>query len=1216
MNAPDDQGEAPDIEGLVRHLLGDLLGREADSLSGAAALRDLGLDSIGTISLARRLARALGREISPIAAWQHPTIDRLTRFLTGGERAKDRGSSPSAALAEPIAIVGIACRFPGGADTPDGLWENLCKGVDAIREVPRDRWDADAFYSPEDRPGKIITRRGGFLEQVDGFDPTFFGISPREAEQMDPQQRLMLELSWEALEDAAVAPTTLRGRQVGVFAGAVFTDYGVLQAQAGPEVLTQHSSTGNVQAILANRVSYALGLMGPSLVVNTACSASLVSVHLAAQSLRLGECDVALAGGVQLMLSPDTMVALSSLGALSPDGRCYTFDARANGFVRGEGGGLVVLKRLSHALRDGDRIYAVLQGSAVNNDGPSNGLTAPSPAAQVAMARSALARGCVSPLSVDYVELHGTGTPLGDPIEASALGEVYGEGRPKERPLRVGSIKTNIGHLEGAAGIAGLIKAALCLHHRTLVPSLHYETPSPHIDFEALKLEVVTGTTPWAAPAGGPRRAAVSSFGFGGTNAHAILEEAPRSEVLALPLEAGDAGDAGRAGREEALWGGVDAWIEALAGAHTREAVAATCKAAAGEVGASGLGASGAITRRAAVIGADRSELLDGLVALRHGGTLSPRSSVGEAPSLPLRPVFVFSGLGPQWRGMGRRLYASAPAFRAAMDACDAAFASIGGFPLVRALWNDALDLDDGDAHDVHQPLLIAAQIAVASQWRAWGVEPGAVIGHSVGEVAAACVAGAISIPDAMRIVAQFGARCQRTIDAGGTVMAFVGKPKAALEPLAREHEGAFYITGVNDPGSCVICGEQGIIHDWLARWQSEGTFCKALSRVHCHCPLGAPFVIDMPESLEGIAPMRARVPMISTARGGFVEGPELDARYWTENLSRPVRFADGVEALVRAGHRVFVEASPHPVLTRSIEASLRHMGVGGAAIASQRRDEDGLLTIVAAAGHLFSLGAPVAWPAVLGDEATHAGDKAASQERLPLYLSARTEGALYKYAARLRAHLEGHPEALLRDVSYSLATARSAHEERLVVMVSSVPDACQALLRIERGDAGDEVLRGRVRERRAGQEKVAFVFPGQGAQWQGMGRRLLDRPVFAEAMRACDEALRPYTGFSVTDVIAGRGERTLRRIDVVQPALFAMGVSLAALWKSFGLRPDGVVGHSQGEVAAAYVAGALSLDDAARIIARRSALLFGLSGEGAMAVVGLDEATVRGLLI
>ncbi len=515
---------------LIQQYLAEKLGVAPEAIHPSERFRKLGVDSLTATSMLAALGSHLGRPLSPTLAWQFPTPSDLARHLAGDGAPAD---SPLAAIRstndEPIAVVGLACRFPGAPD-PTAFWRLLSEGIDAVREVPADRWNIDALYDADlSAPGKMSTRWAGFLDEVATFDAAFFGISPREAAQIDPQQRLMLELAWESLEDAGLAPHTLKDTRTGVFFGAMWMDYSRVPGATADRIV-QHTATGQDLSIIPARVSYTLGLLGPSIAVNTACSSSLVAVHLARQSLLRGESRLALAGGVNLLLSPESTIAMTKFGAMAPDGRSKAFDARANGYVRGEGGGVVALKRLSDAIADGDRIYCTIRGTALNNDGFSNGLTAPSPMAQEAVIRDACADARVVPAEVQYVEAHGTGTMLGDPIEAGALGAVLGKERPASRPLRIGSVKTNIGHLEAAAGVAGLIKVALSMHHRMLPPSLHFRDPNPHIHFDDLRIRVQTALETWE-PEEGRRLAGVSSFGFGGTNAHVVLEA--NDEVVA-----------------------------------------------------------------------------------------------------------------------------------------------------------------------------------------------------------------------------------------------------------------------------------------------------------------------------------------------------------------------------------------------------------------------------------------------------------------------------------------------------------------------------------------------------------------------------------------------------------------------------------------------------------------------------------------------------------
>ena len=709
---------------LIQQHLATKLGVSPDAINPAERFRRLGVDSLGATAMLAHLGAQLGRALGPTLAWQFPTPRDLSRHLAGEATAVE---IPAAARRkgtadEPIAIVGLACRLPGAPD-PQAFWRLLHDGVDAIREVPRDRWDYDALFDADSAaPGKVSARYGGFLDDVASFDAGFFGISPREAAHVDPQQRLMLELSWEALEDAGTPPPRLKDTRTGVFFGAMWMDY-VRVPEAATEGIGQFTATGQDLSIVPARVSYTLGLLGPSVHVNTACSSSIVALHLARHSLLRGESNVALAGAVNLILSPESMITMSKFGAAAPDGRCKAFDAAANGYVRSEGGGVVVLKRLSDALADGDRIYCVIRGTAINNDGFSNGLTAPSPQAQEGVLRDAGADAGIPPADIQYVEAHGTGTMLGDPIEAGALGAVIGRAHPADRPLRIGSVKTNVGHLESAAGMAGLIKIALSMTHRQLPASLHFHKPNPHIPFDDLHLRVQATREPWPAD-DGRRIAGISSFGFGGTNAHAILEstEPARSVRLAAATELG---------------------LKDAAGALLRALPASSSAMDA-------LPASPAGAHRLAVTVSSARELADHLDAFLKGTPL-PGLAVGADAWIAPKVVMVFGGQGSQWLGMGRALLREEPVARAVLEQCDKAIQEIAGWSLLPRLASD--DPAALERTDFVQPALFAMQVALARAMQARGVAIDAVVGQSMGEVAAAHVAGALSLPDAVRVM-------------------------------------------------------------------------------------------------------------------------------------------------------------------------------------------------------------------------------------------------------------------------------------------------------------------------------------------------------------------------------------------------------------------------------------------------------------------------------
>ncbi|WP_437805982.1 SDR family NAD(P)-dependent oxidoreductase [Sorangium sp. So ce1078] len=1197
----------------LQETVSELRGVAPADIDLAVRFRELGLGSAQVTALVARLSDRLGLPLSPTIAWEHPTPLALARHVAARAARDERSAGPRegaalqqgytpSALAEPIAVVGMACRLPGGVRSPEAYWALLSEGRHGIRQVPEERWDLDAFLDEDvAAPGKMTTRWGGFLEGVDRFDAPFFGISPREAQQMDPQQRLMLELAWEGLEDAGIDPLGLRGRAVGVFVGAMWSDYARL-THGDPRAIDPYTATGQDTSIISARVSYALGLEGTSLTVNTACSASLVAIHLACQSLRLGETGMALAGGVHLIVSPLSTVAMTKFGAMNPAGQCRAFDASANGYVRGEGGGLVVLKPLRRAIADGDRIYCVIRGSATNNDGFSNGLTAPNPAAQEAMLRQAYASAGVEPGAIHYVETHGPGTILGDPIEAGALGAVLGPSRPAERPLRIGSVKTNLGHLEAAAGVAGLMKVALSLHHRRLPANLNFERPNPHIPFEALRLKVQTELEDWPSPAELPR-AGVSSFGFGGTNCHVVLEAAPESPALLLALAAES---------PEALRQRVLDMRERASQLNSWNEAAALCRAALEQNHHGGC--------RVALSGRTPEELASGLSALLSRGI----ESQGPAVARP-RLVFVCPGHGSQWLGMGRSLLAQEPVFRAEIEACDRAVKPLCGWSIV-----DELLADQGrsrmEAAEVVQLLLFSVQVALGALWRSWGITPDALVGHSMGEAAAAYLAGVLSLGDAVRVIAE-RSRLVREMASGIGAMLVVTLPDGApLEHVVEAAEG-LVVGAFNSPRSAVLSGALDAIERAEARLSQRGVRTHRVNIAYAsHSPQMDPLLEPLRESLRGISPRPAKVPLRSTVREAWLQGLECGPEHWAQNLRSPVLFKQAIEALAGDGPCVFVELSSHPVLLKAIEHTVEATNARASALPSCFRGEDERGSMIESLAALFQLGFEPRWSAVLRrapgapalspalHELLGEGSLVQSKEprpaesamHVPVLLSAKTEAALRAQAGQLVAHLEAHPEYSLVDVAYSLATTRPQLERRAVLVARDRSALIDALGAFTKGDPAPDVILGSAKA----SGKLVFVFPGQGSQWTHMARSLLEASeVFREQLDACAQALSPYVDWSLLAVLRGdAGAPPLERVDVVQPVLFAVMVSLAALWRSLGVTPDAVVGHSQGEIAAAFVSGALSLEDAAKTVALRSRALGKLAGQGAMAAVELPS--------
>ncbi|MGA4838242.1 SDR family NAD(P)-dependent oxidoreductase [Streptomyces sp. G45] len=788
-------------------------------------------------------------------------------------------------------------------------------------------------------------RRGGFLDRVDAFDPAFFGISPREALAIDPQQRLFAELAWEALEDAGIVPETLRSSATGVIVGAIAGDYAALAQRGG--AITQHSLPGLNRGVIANRVSYALGLRGPSLTVDSAQSSSLVAVHLAVDSLRKGECTLALAGGVALNFAPESAEVAGRFGGLSPDGRCFTFDARANGYVRGEGGGVVVLKPLADAVRDGDTVYGVILGSAVNNDGATEGLTVPSAEAQASVARQACEDAGVDPAQVRYVELHGTGTPTGDPLEASGVGAAYGSARPAGEPVLVGSAKTNVGHLEGAAGIVGLIKTALSIRHREIPASLNYETPNPRIDPDALNLRVQTASGPWPDA---PLVAGVSSFGVGGTNCHVVLAEAPGA-----PASDEDAPAAGEPEVPLTPWlvsGRTPAALRAQA-ERLREHRAADADAF--DVGWSLAATRTHFEHRAVALGLDHDAQLAALAA----GSELPGLVTGVTGDHG-KVALVFPGQGSQWEGMARELLRTSTVFRGSIEACQEALAPYVDWSLLDTLTGEP-GAPSLDRADVVQPVLFAVMVSLARLWESLGVRPDAVVGHSQGEVAAAHIAGALDLADAARIVAL---RSQ-------TVMTLAGTGAMASVPLGADEvtayleavDGELSVAAVNGPRSTVVAGAPDAVAALIARCEADGVRAKAVPAVDfaSHSPHVEAVRERLLDQLDGVTPRSSDVAFFSTVTGGVVDTAGLDAAYWYANLRQPVLFSATLKALEEAGYGTFVESSPHPVLTLGLRETLPEALV----VASLRRNEEPWPQLLTSLAELHVRGLDVDWTAV-----------------------------------------------------------------------------------------------------------------------------------------------------------------------------------------------------------------------------------------------------------
>jgi acyl transferase domain-containing protein/NADPH:quinone reductase-like Zn-dependent oxidoreductase/acyl carrier protein len=878
-------------------------------------------------------------------------LSPLKRALLAVEELQERIRTMERAGAEPIAVVGIGCRIPGGGDTPEKFWAFLQEGKCAVREVPPSRWDVDRYFDANPAtPGKSYVRRAAFLDAVDLFDADCFGIAPREAVTLDPQQRLLLEVAWEALEDAGCAPDSLVNSPTGVFVGIASGDYGTLLQAQPAERVNAYFASGMAHSMASGRLSYVLGLQGPSISLDTACSSSLVAVHCAVQSLRARECRMALAAGVSLMLTPDSDILFSKSRLLAPDGVCKTFDAAADGFGRGEGCGVLVLKRLSDALADQDRILAVIRGTAVNQDGPSSGLTAPNGPAQEAVIRQALANAGLQPHDIAYVEAHGTGTSLGDPIEVQALAGVYGVGRPVDRPLLIGSLKTNVGHLEAAAGIAGLIKLALALRHAEIPPHLHFTRPNPHIAWDSMPVRVSTERCAW--PGEALRFGAVSSFGFSGTNAHIVLEQPPAQPDLE-PRNGTTLEIVSIAGRTDSNLRQRLADLRA----HVSETSATVADVAhTANVGR----AQG--PHRVAVLAATREELCDRIGAYLDGEPVRElKHGVVRGPDAP-KVAFLFTGQGSQYAGMGLALYESNTLVHEILDECDREFHSVEQRSLLDVMfgWADNANIDDTRWT---QPALFALEYALARLWMSWGVQPTALIGHSVGEVVAACIAGVLSLDDAIRLVAARGALMD-ALPRTGSMVALRASETQASE-LLRPFQTTVAIAAINGPGDIVVSGRREDVNAVIKEAARQGIKTQPLKVSHAfHSPEMDAVLQDFDAVARKAAFGVARIPIVSNVTGRLSSSSDLsNASYWCRHLRETVRFESGIRSLAERKIDVFVELGPTPTLVALASRILD--SVDHRFVASLKPGRDDQTQLLEGLATVYVAGIPIDWKGV-----------------------------------------------------------------------------------------------------------------------------------------------------------------------------------------------------------------------------------------------------------
>lgn len=915
-------------------------------------IRDLGLKSIDVLAIPGDLGDRFGFCIPDLAVWDNPSANDLIDSLLNQRSADslreshghaDRNTQGRGSINEPVAVIGVGCRFPGDIDGPERLWDFLTEKKCAITAYP-DRGFTNAGTFAES---------GGFLKDVAGFDNRFFDIPPDEALRMDPQQRLLLEVSWEALEHAGIIPESLRLSRTGVFVGVSSTYYVRLVSASAQQKSTIWDNTGGSSSIIANRISYFLDIQGPSIVIDTACSSSLVAVHLACRSLSTWDCDIALVGGTNVLISPEPWGGFREAGILSQTGCCHAFDKSADGMVRGEGCGVIVLQRLSDARLEGRRILAILTGSAVNQDGKSNGIMAPNPSAQIGVLENACKSARVDPLEIGYVEAHGTGTSLGDRIEAHALGMVFGRKRPGSGPLMIGSIKPNIGHLEGAAGIAGLIKAVLMVERGSLLPSGGFTEPNPAIPFTELGLRVVDELQEWPVVAGRPRRAGVSSFGFGGTNAHVIVEEAGSVGADTVSGRA-DVGGSG---------GGVVAWVisgktaSALAAQAGRLGRYVRARPALDvvDVGYSLVSTRSVFDHRAVVVGQTRDELLAGLAGVVAG---RPEAGVVCGVGKPAgKTAFVFAGQGSQWLGMGSELYAAYPVFAEALDAVVDELDRHLRYPLRDVIWGHDQDLLN--TTEFAQPALFAVEVALYRLLMSWGVRPGLVLGHSVGELAAAHVAGALCLPDAAMLVAARG-RLMQALPAGGAMFAVQAREDEVAPMLGHDVS----IAAVNGPASVVISGAHDAVSAIADRLRGQGRRVHRLAVSHAfHSALMEPMIAEFTAVAAELSVGLPTIPVISNVTGQLVADDFASADYWARHIRAVVRFGDSVRSAHCAGASRFIEVGPGGGLTSLIEASLADAQI--VSVPTLRKDRPEPVSVMTAAAQGFVSGMGLDWASV-----------------------------------------------------------------------------------------------------------------------------------------------------------------------------------------------------------------------------------------------------------
>ena len=919
-----------------------------NSLDTDEPFTNFGIDSTKAVKFVGDLENQFNVDLPSTLLWEYPTINKLANYISGlqepatvKKQTKNKNTEK-----EPVAIIGIGLRFPG-AETKEEFWQMLSEGRSGITDIPKERWDVDEYYDPTGtQPGKMITKKGGFVKNVDMFDPHFFGISPREAKKIDPQQRFVLETVWEALEDAAINPEEIAGTKTGVFLGISNMDYTSFQ-RGIPENIDAYSGTGNAFSVAANRISYTLDLQGPSVALDTACSSSLVSVHLACKSLRNGESDMAIAGGVNMILTPDINIAFSQAKMLSPTGSCKTFDASADGYIRSEGCGMIVLKRLSDAINDGDNIIAVIKGSAVNQDGKSNGITAPNKHAQAKAIREALEDAGLSANEIDYIEAHGTGTILGDPIEVQGLAEVFG-GRDKSNSLYIGSVKTNIGHTESAAGIAGIIKTALALHHGVIPKHINFTKINPHIPIDTLPFRIPTESVPWNSVSG-KRSAGVSSYGFGGTNAHVVLQEAPVQKRKENKIDRSAHLFTISGYNKKAVTDLAEKYLEYL---NKNDAVPV------GDLTFTVNTGRKHFKNRLAAVVTSTTELKIVLKKFLENGSGPSVRTTGEIVSG--KTAFLFTGQGAQYFGMGKILYETHPSFKSTIDYCNKILSERHGIELLDLLYSGQANHDDIHQTRFTQPALFAIEYAVAKLWESWGIKPDALIGHSIGEITAACYANVLSLEDALNLVAIRGKLMQSLPQNG--IMAVIFSTLENVKGIIEDFGHEVSIAGVNGPNNTVISGKTESVEKIIEIAGSKNIKTVKIKTSHAfHSALMEPILEEFQNSIKDIKFKQPEVPLVSNITGKFISQDEIqDAEYWTKHIRNAVNYYDGIKTLAEFEIKNFVEVGPHPSLLSMARAAMPEYEALW--LPSLKKDNDDWKVILDSLAVLYVNGQTINW--------------------------------------------------------------------------------------------------------------------------------------------------------------------------------------------------------------------------------------------------------------